>query len=176
RDDGILEGPVLVRVFEGLKDGLGRESVPQGVPPGLPLSGFGLRARAPEGGVAVRLDLAERCHGRLASAGASCPTRACFAALPCGGVSPAGGGEAGDPLGDGGLSAMAGRGGAPFARVASQSPRAIWIGSMRAVFHHSGSLRERWSSRWCSRQRGTVNSSLTFRPNASFWAKRTWCG
>ena len=28
------------------------------------------------------------------------------------------------------------------------------------------SLRKRWSSRWCSRQTGTVNSSLSLRPSA----------
>jgi hypothetical protein len=67
----------------------------------------------------------------------------CFAALPRGGVSSIETGEAGTALGDCSPSAAAGWGGAAFGRVASQSPRAIGIGSIRAVFHHSGSLRER---------------------------------
>jgi hypothetical protein len=45
----------------------------------------------------------------------------------------------------------------------------ICCDAIRAVFHHSRSLRERWSSRWCSRHSGTVNSSLTLRPKGWYF-------
>jgi hypothetical protein len=35
---------------------------------------------------------------------------------------------------------------------------------MPAVCHQAGSLLTRWTSRWCTRQSGTVNSSLALRP------------
>jgi hypothetical protein len=57
-------------------------------------------------------------------------------------------------------------------RVQSQSCAAILSGAMPSFFHQCGSSRERWSSRWCNRQSGTENSSLTFRLRARFWAKR----
>src|SRR5262245_45576801 len=130
----MLEGPVLLGVFKGLEDGLGREPVPEGVPPGLPLSGFGLRACALESVVAARLDLPEGRHGRFDSA----------AALPFA-ISSVESGKAGETLGV--ATSLRTGCGSGFGRVASQSSRAIRIGSIRAVFHHAGSLRERWSSR-----------------------------
>src|SRR6478609_4327817 len=57
-------------------------------------------------------------------------------------------------------------------RLADHSPRAIGKGSMRAFSHQLSSLPVRCRSRWCVRQRGTVNSSLTFMPSALGCAKR----
>jgi hypothetical protein len=40
-----------------------------------------------------------------------------------------------------------------------------------ASLHHTTSSPQRWPSRWCPRQSGTVNSSLTLRPRARLWVK-----
>ena len=49
-------------------------------------------------------------------------------------------------------------------------------GSRKRIYSHvlppCPSLSERWISRWCVRQSGTVNSSLTLRPSARHCAKR----
>ena len=174
RNDRFLERPVFLGAFERFDDGLGREPVSQRVTPGLLLSVLGIWAGALERVLAVRLYLAEGRHGRFDSAAASGAAPPLFAALLFG-VSSVECGKDSETLGACDLSLATGCG-AAFGRVASQSSRAIWIGSIRAVFHHSGSLRARWSSRWCRRQSGTVNSSLTLRPKARFWAKRRWCG
>jgi hypothetical protein len=42
---------------------------------------------------------------------------------------------------------------------------------MSTFLHHAASLPQRWTSRWCPRHSGTVNSSLTFRPRARLCMK-----
>jgi hypothetical protein len=59
-------------------------------------------------------------------------------------------------------------------RVASHSRWAISNGSIFTASHHFFSLLRRWRSRWWTRQRGTVNSSLTLRPSARGCPNRTW--
>ena len=56
----------------------------------------------------------------------------------------------------------------------SQSTRAATLGSIPVLTHHAASSPQRWTSRWCPRQSGTVNSSLTLRPSAADCAKRRW--
>jgi hypothetical protein len=51
--------------------------------------------------------------------------------------------------------------------VFSQRARAATVGSIPDLFHHAGSSPQRWTSRWCPRQRGTMNSSLTLQPSAT---------
>ncbi len=58
--------------------------------------------------------------------------------------------------------------------VSSHNARAMVVGSTPTFFHHAASSPERWASRWWPRHSGTVNSSLTLRPNARFCAKRRW--
>jgi hypothetical protein len=58
--------------------------------------------------------------------------------------------------------------------VSSQRERAITVGSTPAFLHHAASSPQRWTSRWCPRHNGTVNSSLTLRPRARLCAKRRW--
>ena len=57
----------------------------------------------------------------------------------------------------------------------SQSSFAIGIGATCMFAHQVASLPCRCSSRWCLRQSGTVNSSLTFLPNDRGWATLRWC-
>jgi len=57
----------------------------------------------------------------------------------------------------------------------SQSSFAIGIGATCMFDHQFASLPCRCSSRWCLRQSGTVNSSLTFLPNDRGWATLRWC-
>jgi hypothetical protein len=54
----------------------------------------------------------------------------------------------------------------PSARVCCQSLSATGSGSMLSFRHHAASSPERCSSRWWTRQTGTMNSSLTRRPRA----------
>ena len=56
--------------------------------------------------------------------------------------------------------------------VSSQSARAARSGSVPVFCHHNPSSPQRWTSRWCARQSGTVNSSLTLRPSARDCANR----
>ena len=58
--------------------------------------------------------------------------------------------------------------------VSSQSALAVLVGSISVFCHQTASSPARWTSRWCPRQSGTVNSSLTLRPSARLWTKRTW--
>src|SRR6516164_7741732 len=58
--------------------------------------------------------------------------------------------------------------------VFNQSTRAAAVGSIPAFFHQLASSPQRWTSRWCPRHSGTVNSSLTLRPIVIDWAKRRW--
>src|SRR5205823_3106550 len=104
----------------------------------IPAAAFGPVLLGRYGG---SLDLSEGRHGPLGLAAASGTARPFFAALAFA-VSSAGSGEAGKTLGAGPDAPVRGCG-AALGRVASQSSRAIWIGSIRAVFHHSVSLRER---------------------------------
>ena len=60
----------------------------------------------------------------------------------------------------------------PSGCVSSHSARAVMLGSMPAFFHQTASSPQRCTSRWCPRQRGTTNSSLTLRPSADDWANR----
>ena len=53
-----------------------------------------------------------------------------------------------------------------------QSSSAIGTGSMLTAAHQEASSPYRCSSRWWSRQTGTVYSSLTLRPSARGWANR----
>ena len=57
-----------------------------------------------------------------------------------------------------------------------QSSLATLSASMFFLSHHVFSSPAWWSSRWCPRQSGTVNSSLTLSPIARGCAKRRWCG
>src|SRR5215468_593606 len=41
--------------------------------------------------------------------------------------------------------------------VLSQKTRAAALGSIPILFHHAASSPQRWTSRWCPRQSGTVN-------------------
>ena len=50
--------------------------------------------------------------------------------------------------------------------VLSHSTRAAAVGSMPVLIHQATSSPQRCTSRWCPRQSGTVNSSLTLRPSA----------
>jgi hypothetical protein len=56
--------------------------------------------------------------------------------------------------------------------VFSHSARAVVVGSIPAFSHQAASSAERWTSRWCPRQSGIVNSSLTLRPSARDCANR----
>jgi O-antigen ligase len=58
--------------------------------------------------------------------------------------------------------------------VCSHSARAVVVGSIPAFPHQAASSPERWTSRWCPRQSGTVNSSLTLWPGARDCANRRW--
>jgi hypothetical protein len=51
----------------------------------------------------------------------------------------------------------------PNGRVSNQNARAAASGSIPVFPHHDPSSPQRWTSRWCARQSGTVNSSLTLR-------------
>ena len=62
-----------------------------------------------------------------------------------------------------------------FAGSASQSLRAIEMGATCIFDHQFASFPWRCSSPWCLRQRGTVNSSLTFRPKERGCAIFKWC-
>ena len=64
---------------------------------------------------------------------------------------------------------------AAFAGLVSQSSFAIGIGATCMFAHQFAPLPCRCSSRWCLRQSGTVNSSLTFLPNDRGWAILRWC-
>ena len=55
--------------------------------------------------------------------------------------------------------------------VLPQRLAAITSGSIPWPSHQARSLPRRWSSRWCSRQMGTVNRSLTFRPHRARFRK-----
>ena len=55
--------------------------------------------------------------------------------------------------------------------VSSQSARAAASGSIPIFCHHDDSSPQRWTSRWCVRHIGTVNSSLVLRPSARDCAK-----
>jgi hypothetical protein len=56
----------------------------------------------------------------------------------------------------------------------SHSTRAAALGSIAVLIHQAASSLQRWTSRWCPRHSGTVNSSLTLRPSARDCAKRRW--
>jgi hypothetical protein len=56
--------------------------------------------------------------------------------------------------------------------VFSHSARALTVGSIPTFSHQAASFPQRCTSRWCPRQSGTVNSSLTLRPSALDCAKR----
>ena len=58
--------------------------------------------------------------------------------------------------------------------VSSHSARAVTLGSTPALLHHAASSPQRWTSRWCPRHNGTVNSSLTLRPSARLCMNRRW--
>jgi hypothetical protein len=52
-------------------------------------------------------------------------------------------------------------------RAAAFKPERVTAsGSIPVFCHHDPSLLQRWTSRWCARHSGTVNSSLTLRPSA----------
>src|SRR5262245_55164135 len=51
---------------------------------------------------------------------------------------------------------------ASFPRVVFQSVWATLSGSTPAACHQADSFPTRWTSRWCTRQSGTVNSSLAY--------------
>lgn len=50
--------------------------------------------------------------------------------------------------------------------VCNQRARAVSVGSTPDFCHHAASSPLPWTSRWCPRHIGTVNSSLTLRPSA----------
>ena len=56
----------------------------------------------------------------------------------------------------------------------SHKARAATVGSTPVFPHHAASSPQRCTSRWCPRQRGTVNSSLTLRLSARLCVKRRW--
>ena len=63
---------------------------------------------------------------------------------------------------------------AAAADASSATARGRWTADRSRFFHHAASSPQRWSSRWCPRHSGTVNSSLTLRPSARLCAKRRW--
>ena len=60
--------------------------------------------------------------------------------------------------------------------VSNHSARAGTVGSMPAFRHHAASSPQRWTSRWCPRHNGTVNSSLTLRPKRAALGKSQMVG
>jgi hypothetical protein len=54
----------------------------------------------------------------------------------------------------------------------SHNARAAASGSIAVCCHHDDSSPQQWTSRWCVRYNGTVNSSLTLRPSARDCANR----
>jgi hypothetical protein len=64
----------------------------------------------------------------------------------------------------------------PYPWLASQSCLAIGIGAICMFAHQGCSLPCRCRFWWWTRQSGTVNSSLTLRPQVLAWANFRWCG
>ena len=112
---------------------------------------------------AARFELSQRIHEGFDSAETSCAALICSALFRrlVGGERQRWKNACGRPLVSGdGRSLRPPR---AFGRSGS--------GRSEPFFHHSGWLPERWSSRLCRRQSGTVNSSLTLRPSAVNLAK-----
>src|ERR1700761_8894256 len=121
--------------------------MPDGILPRALLAGFGDWPGASGSVAPVGFDLAKRRHGCVLPFDSGTPDR--FGAL--GSAGPA-------------FTSMASIGEVAWLLV--QRSRAIGSGSMFKFFHHCRSSPRVWSSRWCARQTGTVNSSLTLRPIA----------
>src|SRR5262245_41873929 len=177
RDDGCLECLVVFNIFERGNDGLRRQSMSDCVLPRPPFAIFGFRPGAPQRIASIGLDLSKRSHPRVslwgfseteppASAPASRPAPARFRVTAMSAVCAAC--ACMMPCAIGASS--------PSPRVCCQSLSATGSGSMLSFRHHAASSAERCSSRWWTRQTGTMNSSLTLRPSARGCVKVRWCG